>query len=131
MCVGYLYGCSCVRVCAALLVLVLQYWNLLLSWLGQRIHAAAAGCCNHHSCCLLSLRQAHQHDYLSKVARLAGVTVERLLENNAAVIKSLDASLAGKTLLLCGSRACSSLQKPAGECVRVFRPHGWHHNTLK
>jgi len=49
--------------------------------------------------------QATQADYLSKVARTAQVDIETLLAHNAHVLKDLNASLAGKTLLVC-SKLC-------------------------
>lgn len=44
---------------------------------------------------------AEEGDYLSRIAKLAGITVERLLADNTQQIPDLSADLAGKNLLIC------------------------------
>jgi hypothetical protein len=47
-------------------------------------------------------RQAKDTDYLSRVAWLAGIPLDKFMLDNTATIKDLDAPLAGVNLLLCG-----------------------------
>ena len=59
--------------------------------------------------------QAVPGDYLSKIAFLSGVPLATLLVNNSKALKDLDAPLAGKPLLLCGTELLSALQGPPNE----------------
>jgi hypothetical protein len=45
--------------------------------------------------------QAQPGDYLSKVAGLVGIRLEKFMLDNTDVVKDLDASLQGSQLLLC------------------------------
>jgi hypothetical protein len=49
--------------------------------------------------------QASASDYLSGVAFRTGVFLEKLLADNLDAVKSLDAPLAGKRLVVCGRQA--------------------------
>jgi hypothetical protein len=47
-------------------------------------------------------RQAKDTDYLSRVAWLAGIPLDKFMLDNTEAVKDLDAPLAGVKLLLCG-----------------------------
>jgi len=47
-------------------------------------------------------RQAKGTDYLSRVAWLAGIPLDKFMLDNTEAVKDLDAPLAGVNLLLCG-----------------------------
>jgi hypothetical protein len=53
------------------------------------------------ACCVL---QAQPGDYLSKVAWLAGIPLDRFMLDNVGNIKDLDAPIQGTQLLLCNSK---------------------------
>ena len=55
-----------------------------------------------HSCI-----QAREGDYLSSIARRAGIPTAALILDNSAAIADLDAPLAGKTLALCSAAAAA------------------------
>jgi hypothetical protein len=48
------------------------------------------------------MHQAKGTDYLSRVAWLAGIPLDRFMLDNTEAVKDLDAPLAGVNLLLCG-----------------------------
>jgi hypothetical protein len=51
-----------------------------------------------------ALLQARAGDYLSKVAWLAGIDLEKFMVDNTASVKDLDSPLQGTQLLLCNPR---------------------------
>lgn len=53
-----------------------------------------------NSCCC-ARAQARQGDYLSRIADVTRIPLDKLLEDNIDAIKDLRASLAGTRLLLC------------------------------
>jgi hypothetical protein len=53
---------------------------------------------------MLWLLQAQPGDYMSKVAWLAGIPLEKFMLDNAATVKDLDAPLSRTQLLLCDAR---------------------------
>ena len=57
-----------------------------------------------HTQSLLLLLQARPGDYLSKVAWLAGIPLDRFMLDNTDQVKDLDAPLQGVQLLLCNPR---------------------------
>jgi hypothetical protein len=59
-------------------------------------------------------RQAKGTDYLSRVAWLAGIPLDKFMLDNTEAVKDLDAPLAGVNLLLCGP-APGEGSKQAGE----------------
>jgi hypothetical protein len=60
--------------------------------------------------------QASASDYLSKVAFDAGIGLEQFLLDNSETIKDLDASLAGRQLLLCTKNTGGS-GGSSGDCA--------------
>ena len=61
-------------------------------------HTSTAVC---HACCL----QALSGDYMSRVAWLAGIPLDRFMMDNVEQVKDLDASLEGVRLLVCSPKA--------------------------
>jgi hypothetical protein len=58
--------------------------------------------CSSVSCGFVEmLLQAQPGDYLSRVAGLAGIRLEKFMLDNTDVVKDLDAALQGSQLLLC------------------------------
>jgi len=54
------------------------------------------------SYCFTLVHQAGPTDYLSRVAWLAGIPLDKFMLDNTATVKDLDAPLTGINLLLCG-----------------------------
>jgi hypothetical protein len=51
---------------------------------------------------IVHMHQAKGTDYLSRVAWLAGIPLDKFMLDNTEAVKDLDAALAGVNLLLCG-----------------------------
>jgi hypothetical protein len=60
------------------------------------------------------MHQAKGTDYLSRVAWLAGIPLDKFMLDNTGAVKDLDAPLAGVNLLLCGPEPGEGSGGPGG-----------------
>jgi hypothetical protein len=60
------------------------------------------------------MHQAKGTDYLSRVAWLAGIPLDKFMLDNTEAVKDLDAPLAGVNLLLCGPARGEGSEGPEG-----------------
>lgn len=64
--------------------------------------------------CHVAAPQAQPGDYLSKVARRAGIKIEQFVQDNVQQLDDLSKPVAGKDLLVCPKGAVST---PASEWI--------------